>query len=165
MKKELESIRRDFIETAGLTTQSLSAGRVLGQIFAHIYFSREPQSLDDMTDILGVSKESASQSVRQLEQWGALKRVWIKGERKDYYEALDNFGHIIRKALLGTTIQKVESADRFLGKAEQRLKTTKNSPNDDVAFIKGRIKTLRKFRDRSKYIWEYSILRLLVKPR
>ena len=87
MPPELEQIRERFIETGGHITQSIGVGRVIGQVFAHIYFSPRPQTLDDLTRELHISKGAASMSVRQLEQWGAVRRVWVKGERKDYYEA------------------------------------------------------------------------------
>jgi len=63
-------IRERFIAAAGDLTLSLGFGRNLGQIYGHVYFTPDPQSLDDLCDSLGISKGSASMSVRQLEQWG-----------------------------------------------------------------------------------------------
>ena len=166
MNAELQSLRQRFIESAGHFTQSLGAGRVLGQIFAHIYFSKDPQSLDDLTRLLEISKGSASMAVRQLEQWGALRRVWVKGDRKDYYVATDEFGRIIRKALLDMIGRKMETSDGLLEDAQallqERTRNGKKS-DEDWVFIDQRVKKLQTFRDRAQGLWDSSILKMLLK--
>ena len=166
MNAELQSLRQRFIESAGHFTQSLGAGRVLGQIFAHIYFSKDPQSLDDLTRLLEISKGSASMAVRQLEQWGALRRVWVKGDRKDYYVATDEFGRIIRKALLDMIGRKMETSDGLLEDAQallqERARNGKKT-DEDWAFMDQRVKKLQTFRDRAQGLWDSSILKMLLK--
>ena len=166
MKKEVQEIRQQFVETAGHVTQSFGAGRAIGQIYAHIYFSRDPQSLDDLTGGLGISKGSASMVVRQLEAWGALRRVWIKGERKDYYEATADFGRIIRRAVLDSIGHKMESSEQMLGQAEDVLTKMKNGDgvqDPETRFFFERVRKLQAFKDRAQWVWKKSILRLLLK--
>ncbi|MBU0677267.1 MAG: hypothetical protein KJ626_04050 [Verrucomicrobia bacterium] len=166
MTKDVEEVRRRFISVAGHTTQSLGMGRSVGQIFAHVYFSREPQSLDDITEALGVSKGGASMCVRQLAQWGAVRQVWVKGDRKDYYEACDDFGRIVRRALLDAIGSRMERTDNLLAEAENLLGNAANGgkgKDPDMVFVRKRIRNLRKFRDRAQWIWEHSVLRLLRK--
>ena len=166
MNQELQSLRQRFIESAGHFTQSLGAGRVLGQIYAHIYFSKGPQSLDDLTRLLEISKGSASMAVRQLEQWGALRRVWVKGDRKDYYMATDEFGRIIRKALLDMIGRKMETSDGLLEDAQSLLQNrTRNgkSSDEEWLFMAKRVKRLQAFRDRAQGLWDSSILKMLLK--
>lgn len=159
---EVQALREKFIETAGQFSQSLGFGRNLGQIYAHLYFSAEPQSLDDLTEQLGISKGSASMSVRQLEGWNALRKVWVKGDRKDYYEATEDFGRIIRKALLDLVGQKMEAADGLLEEAEAQLSAHGNGDRDS-ALIRQRVARLRRFRQRAQGLWESSIIQLLLK--
>ncbi len=166
MNASVEEIRRQFIETAGNTTQSIGSGRILGQIFAYVYLSPAPRALDDMTRDLGVSKGSASMTVRQLEQWGALHRVWVKGERRDYYEASEDFGRFVRRALLDLVESRVQEAGQFLGEAEETLRSLNGrskAEQAEVKFVRRRLQTLKKFRDRARWIWDKSIIRLLVK--
>jgi DNA-binding transcriptional regulator GbsR (MarR family) len=164
MTTDLEQLRTRFVATGGQITQSIGIGRVIGQIFAYIYFSRDPQGLDDLTEALDISKGSASMCVRQLEQWGALRQVWIKGERKDYYEATEDFGRIIRRALLDLIGRRMETTDSLLEDSERLIKNAKREPKDpDRQFLERRVKKLRVFRSRAQYIWDSSILRLLMK--
>ena len=166
MNQELQSLRLRFIESAGYFTQSLGAGRVLGQIFAHIYFSKDPQSLDDLSRLLEISKGSASMAVRQLEQWGALRRMWVKGDRKDYYTATDEFGRIIRKALLDMIGRKMETSDGLLEDAQALLQEHARNgkkTDEDWVFVSRRVKKLQTFRDRTQGLWDSSITKMLLK--
>lgn len=165
MDEEIQSLRERFIEAAGNTTQSFGAGRVLGQMFAHLYFSKDPQSLDELTAGLGISKGSASMAARQLEQWGALRRVWLKGDRKDYFEATDEFGKIIRRALLEAIGQRMETADGLLKDAESLLEARrkKTEPLDgEWAFLESRLRRFRVFRDRAQWLWDKFISSMLL---
>ena len=90
------AVRRKFIEAGGSTTQSFGLGRILGQMYALLYLSPTPLCLDDIVRELSVSKASVSTTVRQLERWSAVKRVWVQGDRKDYYEAETDFQSILR---------------------------------------------------------------------
>jgi HTH-type transcriptional regulator, glycine betaine synthesis regulator len=166
MKNDIQEITRRFVEAAGHMTQSLGAGRVIGQIYAHLFFSREPQTLDDLTAGLEISKGSASMAVRQLEQWGALKRVWVKGDRKAFYEATDEFGLIIRKALLDMVGRRVELADGLLHEAEGMLPEKKRNggtADKDLEFVRQRVERLREFRDRAQGFFSSPIVRMLLK--
>ena len=159
-------IRQRFIEATGHATQTFGFGRIIGQVFAHLYLSREPQTLDDLCDRLGISKGSASMVVRQLENWSALRRVWVKGDRKFFYETTDEFGKIFRKALVEMVGKTMETTDGLLAEADvavkdKHAKAGKNG--DDLAFLRQRIGKVRKFRDRAQYLWNSPVIRMLFK--
>jgi DNA-binding transcriptional regulator GbsR (MarR family) len=166
MSQESEHIRERFVEAAGHLTQSLGIGRVLGQIYAHCYFSREPQSLDDLTQVLGISKGSASMSVRQLEQWGAVRRIWIKGDRKDYYEALTHLGRILRKATADLVGRNMEVADALLEDASQELGSKARngrSSDPDLEFVRARVQRFQMFREKARKVWGSPLLTMFLK--
>jgi DNA-binding transcriptional regulator GbsR (MarR family) len=88
--------RLKFIETAGNVCRRLGLPRSLGQIYGLLFFSAEPLSLDDIVRLLGISKASASTGTRQLAAWGAIRQVWVPGERRDYFEVVPDLGVILR---------------------------------------------------------------------
>jgi len=84
---ELEKIRDEFAEIAGQLSGRLGLSRTVGQLYALLYLSHEPLCLDYMVERLKISKGSVSTNIRELEKWGAVRKVWVKGSRKDFYEA------------------------------------------------------------------------------
>ena len=143
-------------------TQSLGLGRVVGQIYAYLYFSSEPCGLADMQQALGISKGSASMGVRQLEQWHAVKKVWVRGDRKDYYEASDWFGQIIKTAVIDTIGKKLGAYSTMLDEVEGEINSLQGG-NGERDFLKNRIQHLRKFQKRAQGVWNSPLLKMLMK--
>ena len=100
----------EMIEAGGRTAQSFGVNRLMGQVYMLLYLTENPLSLDELSQEIGVSKASASITCRQLESWGALRKVWKRGDRKDYYEAETNLSSIVHQALFGSLEKKLESA-------------------------------------------------------
>jgi len=67
---------------------------------------------------LGISKGSASIGVRQLEQWAAVEKIWVKGDRKDYYQANDAFGRIVRNAMFDLAGERMENSAGLLSESK-----------------------------------------------
>ena len=159
---DMAPVVRRFIEDTGNATQSFGLGRVIGQIYAYLYFSKEPQNLADMQNSLAISKGSASTGVRQLEQWGGVRKVWVKGDRKDYYIVEDWFGKILKNAVLDTVGKKMMSYSSLLDDVETDL-VDLNGGNGDVDFLRERIDHLRVFQKRTEKLWNSPVLKMLMK--
>ena len=157
--KESKAIVRRLIQDGGNLSQSLGFGRVLGQIYAFLYFSREPQNLAAMQDTLGISKGSASTVVRQLEQWHAVQKVWIKGDRKDYYEANDWLGQIVKNAVVDTTARRFAQSSDMLGEMEHEIEDLEDGEKE---FLKERVGHLRKFQSRAQKLWSNPLVKKLL---
>ncbi|PKN02348.1 MAG: hypothetical protein CVU77_00670 [Elusimicrobia bacterium HGW-Elusimicrobia-1] len=90
MPDKLASVENDFIDTVSRLGSSLGLNRVVGQIYALLFFKGEPMSLDDICKSLNISKGNVSINIRELERWGAVKKSWTPGSRKDFYAADDD---------------------------------------------------------------------------
>ena len=86
MKKTEEDIQNEFIDTIGEMTEWSGLTRAAGLLKGLLLLSREPLSLDDMAERLEVSKGSVSTNIRLLERWKAVRRVFNRGDRKNYYQ-------------------------------------------------------------------------------
>jgi len=157
---DLHPVVRRFIQDAGNLTQSFGIGRVTGQLYAYLYFSPEPRNLADMQSALGISKGSASMTVRQLEQWGGVRKVWVHGDRKDYYEAVDWLGGLLRSAAADLLGRKLSDTSSLLDDAEQSLA---DPDLPDRAFIQQRVGKLRSFQGKVKRVLANPLVRQLLK--
>jgi DNA-binding transcriptional regulator GbsR (MarR family) len=146
---EWMAVRRKFIEAGGHTTQSFGLGRIVGQVYALLYLSPAPLCLDDIAAELGVSKASVSTTVRQLENWTAVKLVWMKGDRRDFYEADTDFRSVLRHGLLTTIRKKLETAGTQIEHIETCLKEAKATSNGakgkDMQIVVQRLERAKQF--------------------
>ena len=85
MSGKLEIAQDRFIEGISRMSDTFGLNRFVIQLYVLLYLRDKPLCLDEMADALGVSKGNVSVNIRELEKWGAVKNIWVKGSRKDYY--------------------------------------------------------------------------------
>lgn len=88
--------KRDMVECTGRLFQRVGLPRSEGQIYGLLYLSEKPLTLDDMVVALELSKGSASTATRHLMSLGAIRQVWVPGERKDYFESMGDIASVVR---------------------------------------------------------------------
>lgn len=83
--KELEAAREQFILEWGRMSSSWGINRTMAQIHALLFISGEALSADEIMERLQISRGNASMNLRDLMDWGIVRRFRRKGERKDIY--------------------------------------------------------------------------------
>jgi len=61
--------------------------RNMGRIWSVLYLSPEPLSAEDLRHALRLSSGAVSMTLSELSRWGVVRKVWLQGERKDFYAA------------------------------------------------------------------------------
>lgn len=114
--------RQEMVELGGRLAQILGLPRSTGQIFGLLYLSPSPLPLGDICGQLGISKASTSTGTRQLATWGAVRKVWVPGERRDYYEAVEDFHQILNVSYITMIKPRIGSSKNRLNQIEDSLK-------------------------------------------
>jgi DNA-binding transcriptional regulator GbsR (MarR family) len=61
--------------------------RSVAQIHALLYLSERPLTAEDIAESLGLARSNVSNSIRELMAWDLIRRVPMKGDRRDHFEA------------------------------------------------------------------------------
>jgi len=164
-KKEKQAIcevKARLIEVAGRTTQDLGLGRIVGQVLCFVYLTDQECSLDEIGKELELSKAAVSIAARQLESLGLLQRVWKKGDRKNYYRMVGNFGKALQQGALSMIRAKVQTIGSELDDAEQLLQHAENGQkNPETRFLRSRLDRAKRLRNRAIQIMDNPIIKLL----
>ena len=131
MNSEIEKVRDHFIEIAGSMAGNLGLNSIAGQMYALLYISSEPVSLDEITHVLKVSKGNASVNIRTLERWGAAKRVWVKGSRRNFYKVNEDILGIITNCLKEGLTKRTREINDALSSAEEMLQSAGKQLNKE----------------------------------
>lgn len=138
---------RRFIEAGGNTTHTFGLGRMIGRVFALLYLSPGPVSLEEMAARLQVSKASISIVVRHLHGFQAVRHHTFSGDRRDYYVAETDFLHILRQGIMPGLRKKFQSAG---GQIERTLRAGEAMPSEPPAPLEtvadDRVEILRRLR-------------------
>ncbi len=124
-ERKLTEAVETFIQGAGKVSGALLGmiNRVGGQIYALLFLSEEPLSLDDISERLAVSKSNVSINIRMLEEYNLVRKVWVKGSRKDYYAAERAYPKKVLKDFLdkiqGTLMDAITTIERTRAKTTE----------------------------------------------
>jgi DNA-binding transcriptional regulator GbsR (MarR family) len=61
--------------------------RSVAQIHALLYLAERPLNAEDIASALGLARSNVSTSLKELTAWNLVRRVPIKGDRREHFEA------------------------------------------------------------------------------
>src|SRR4051812_15029807 len=87
MKRSLSSAEASVSDVVGRLMEFWGFKRNMGRVWAVLYLSPEPMSAEDLRHALQLSSGAVSMTLNELSRWGVVRKVWVQGERKDFYAA------------------------------------------------------------------------------
>ena len=117
----LSKTRLEMIEAGGRLSQLLGLPRSIGQIYGLLYLSADPLSLDDIAELLSISKSSVSNGTRQLLGWRVINQVWIHGHRRDHFEVELDLGNLMRATYSDFIKPRLESSKKRMDRMNSTL--------------------------------------------
>ena len=146
MTTKLTQLKQDFTEGLSQISRFWGFPKGMGAIFAVLYLSPLPLSLDEIVQQTGLTKGAISTEVRTLARMGLVHRSSKLGDRKDYYEAESDFYKSIRSILKERQNSEFDSAIRSVQETLNELESGSVSGDEaEVKFVHERIKALQEF--------------------
>ena len=99
-----------FIEGWGRLGPAWGISRVMAEIYALLYVSQQPLTLEEMSRTLKTSRSNISTNVRLLLDLSVVHKVIIRGERKDYYTAEDDITKVAKLLALAKKRKELDPA-------------------------------------------------------
>src|SRR6202023_1662651 len=116
VQDKVSEAQRGFIEGFGHLYARYGVSITFGRLFGLLLVSNGPLSLDDIADILGISKSGASAAARELERAGVIKRHGTPGSRRIVYDAVDDM-----EPVFAATFTRVRDSLALLKREEPTL--------------------------------------------
>src|SRR3954466_12530942 len=88
VNRQLHTAQDLFIRRWGEMGQTWGINRTMAEIHAFLYITGLPQCTDDVMERLNISRGNASMSLRALCDWGIIRRLHKRGERREYFESV-----------------------------------------------------------------------------
>ncbi len=84
--------------------------RSVSQIHAVLYLAEQPMTADDIASTLGMARSNVSNSLKELLAWNLIRRVPIKGDRRDHFEAETDIWEIFLRIAIGRKEREIDPA-------------------------------------------------------
>lgn len=145
MTDNLAPIKNELVE--GLSGISAFWGfpKGMGAIFAVLYLSPGPLSLDELVEQTGLTKGAISTNTRALSRMGLIRPITRLGDRKDYYEAETDFYRSIRAILKERQNGEFDRAVASVKAALTKLEPISGESDAERAFLAERVRALNDF--------------------
>jgi DNA-binding transcriptional regulator GbsR (MarR family) len=116
-EEELQRARDLGVATCGRIVEFWGFTRTMGRVFGLLYLTPEPLSQSEIQKRLGISAGSASMTLAALGRWGVVHRVWVRGLRREHYQAETDFWKMISGVLNERERREIGSAVEVVARA------------------------------------------------
>jgi DNA-binding transcriptional regulator GbsR (MarR family) len=137
-----------FVQFAGAAGQPRSVAEIYGLL------SEKPLAMDTVIERLNLSKGSASQGLKYLQDLGAVRTVYVASDRRTHYEAVAELRKLAGRFLRQQILTHFEDSAVRL----ERIATqTQKLPGDQRKHVVERIKLLRRWERSGRRMLQYVV--------
>lgn len=143
IKREIED--RVLQEWAELAT-AWGVSPVLGRIHGLLLLGGQPMTAEEICDRLQISRASASVQLNAILDWGLARRIFVPGDRRQYYQADPDHWSWFRRAAI---VRKRREFDPIVARLGEALAAARQAApgNAEVAVLGDRLAVLHRFVD------------------
>jgi len=147
---ELTSIQENLILHWGEMGSAWGINRATAQIYALLYLSPQALNADEISSTLSIARSTVSTGLRELQNWGLVRVVPVLGERRDYFEALEDVWEMFQIILRERKRREFDPTLDTLRQSAAEMKA-----NDQVdPFVQERLESMLSFFEAASTVYD-----------
>lgn len=117
---------------------------VLGRIHGLLLLNGQPMTAEEICDRLQISRASASVQLNAILDWGLARRLFVPGDRRQYYQADQDHWSWFRRAAI---VRKRREFDPVVERLGEALATAREAAQGDAELVglSDRVENLQRF--------------------
>jgi DNA-binding transcriptional regulator GbsR (MarR family) len=119
----LVPVEEKFILHWGEMGTKWGINRTVAQVHALLYLAAKPMPADEISTTLSVARSNVSTSLRELQGWGIVRVVHVRGDRRDHFETLKDVWEIFRIVAEERKKREIDPTLRVLAECVQEAKS------------------------------------------
>jgi len=143
----LSTLEIEIIDFFVQISRVLGQPRSLAEIYGLLFISARPLAMDDLIHRLHLSKGSASQGLKFLRNLGAVKMIYVAGDRRVHYEAVAELRNLATRFLREQISPHLEGSQARLGRI---MDTVRQLPARERARVNARVTVLENWSRRGR---------------
>jgi HTH-type transcriptional regulator, glycine betaine synthesis regulator len=120
--------------------------RNMGRVWAVLYLSPQPLSATDLKHALQLSTGAVSMTLAELGRWGVVKKLWVPGERRDFFVAELQLWKMISRVMAeregGEISHAIEACEQALRALAPHLQSADAEERERAELQRSRIAAL-----------------------
>jgi len=141
------TVEEAFIRQWGDMGAAWGINRTMAEIQGLLYIAGDSLCADDIMGRLGVSRGNVSMSLRSLCDWGVVRKVHRRGDRRDYFQSLTDVWEIFSRIARQRKRKEVDPIVAMLKECRERLDREEAGqvPTADRAVVRERLEKMLEF--------------------
>src|SRR5437667_4799453 len=139
---KLSPVQQKFILHWGEMGTRWGINRTVAQIHALLFISPNPLNAEDLVQALSVARSNVSNSLKELQGWGIVKRVHVMGDARDHFESMKDVWEMFRVVL---DERKKREIDPTLAMLRESVAEAKKNGVDADAYTRDRLNDMLQF--------------------
>jgi DNA-binding transcriptional regulator GbsR (MarR family) len=90
LSRRLDDVEQDFVGLWRSMSALWGISPTMAEIHGLLFITGAALSMDDIMERLKISRGNVSMNLSKLAEWGLVRRVHKRGDRRDYYESLSD---------------------------------------------------------------------------
>lgn len=124
---KLEQARDEFVAQWGALGTQWGINRTMAQIHALLMTAPQAMCTDEVMESLKISRGNAHTNLKELVNWGLVRMIVIKGDRRDFYEAEKDVWQIFTIIARERKRREIDPALALLNKCAEETKSLKGA--------------------------------------
>ncbi len=148
-QQQLKTAQDEFIRRWGEMGATWGINRTMAEIHALCYITAQPVCTDDVMDRLNISRGNTSMSLRALCDWGIIRRLHKRGERREYFESLSDVWEIFsiiaaerKRREMDPVLETIKKCQQMLDESTLGKSAAKQA---DVELTRQRLASMEEF--------------------
>ena len=106
----LQEVEDQFVDLWRTMSSLWGISPTMAQIHGLLYLAEEPMTAEDIADTLGMARSNVSNSIKELLGWNLIRRVPIRGDRRDHFEAETDIWEVFLRVAAGRKEREIDPA-------------------------------------------------------
>ncbi len=128
MAESDDAIALRIADTIGGLIELWGFKRPMGRIWAMLYLSEGPLSAAELGERLAMSSGAVSMTTNELVGWGVIRKTWVPGERKDFFEPETSIWKMVSRVYRERELARIRAAIEVFKDARDTLFERRSRP-------------------------------------
>lgn len=120
-------------DAVGALMESWGFKRNMGRLWGILYLENRPLSAAEIGERLSLSAGAVSMLINEMQEWGAIKKALVLGERREYFEAETSIWKMVSRVFRERELQWIHAAAESFEAARGALAAAPVEPGEDAA--------------------------------
>jgi DNA-binding transcriptional regulator GbsR (MarR family) len=121
LARQVETVEQEFVDLWRSMSALWGISPTMAEIHGLLYITGAALTMDDIMERLSISRGNVSMNLSKLAEWGLVRRVHRRGDRRDYYESLRDVWEIFTLVAAQRKRREIDPILNTLRQCRERL--------------------------------------------